>query len=115
MGTFPIYRKGKESGIVIKFMDLKEGYVLKQGTSSYQVGSFHSDWNPYTHECWEPYDYESNPILIKEITPENMELFTTIRLEGISSSTLTKVPNGYVMTSSSGHQVFIKDSQRDFL
>ena len=115
MSTFPIYRRGRKSGIVIKFISEKEGYVIKQGTSSYQVDSFHDDWNPYTHECWEPYDYESSQQTTEEITPETMELFFTLKLSGASSSTLTKVPNGYVMTSSSGHQLFIKDLEKDSL
>lgn len=107
MSTFPIYRKGKISKVVVRFIGLKEGYVVDAGNTTYKVGSLHADWNPYINDCWAPYDYESLPQATEEITPETMDLFATIRLAGISSSTLTKVPNGYVMTSTSGHQVLI--------
>lgn len=115
MSTFPIYRKGKKkSEVVVKFIGIKEGYVIDSGETTYRVGSLHTDWNPYTDDCWEPYDYEDSSNT-EEITPETMELFFTLRLSGASTSTLTKVPNGYVMTSSSGHQLFIKDLEKDSL
>ena len=115
MSTFPMYRKGKVSKVVVKFIGLKEGYVVDAGSATYKVGSLHADWNPYTSDCWEPYDYENSPQATKEITPETMELFFTLRLSGASSSTLTKVPNGYVMTSHSGHQIFIKENTKEIL
>ena len=103
MSTFPIYRKGKVSEVVVKFVDLKEGYVIEQGSSNHKVGSLHTDWNAYTHDCWEHYDYykASQPLKL----PHELELFETYTLA--SNSTLTRVPNGYVMTSTSGHQVLI--------
>ena len=103
MSTFPIYRRGKVTKIVIKFVSLKTGYVVDSGTTYHKVGSLYADWNAYTHDCWEPYDYyeASQPLKL----PHELELFETCTLA--SNSTLTRVPNGYVMTSTSGHQVLI--------
>lgn len=103
MSTFPIYRKGKISKVVVKFIGLKEGYVVDSGNTTHIVGSLHTDWCPYTDVCWVPYDYHkaSQPLKL----PHELELFETCTLA--SNSTLTLVPNGYVMTSTSGHQVLI--------
>ena len=99
--------------MIVKFIASKAGYVIDPGTSGNEIGSLHTDWRSYNEDCWEPYDYEATTVATR--TPDQLELFETIRLTGISSSTLTKVPNGYVMTSSSGHQLFIKDLSKDSL
>ena len=99
METFPIYRKGSVSETVVKFIGIKEGYVIDAGKTTYTVGSLHADWRPCTDVCWVPYDYH------KAFQPHELELFETYTLA--SNSTLTRVPNGYVMTSTSGHQVLI--------
>lgn len=113
MSIYPKYRRSTHSKCVVEFIGPKEGYVVHAGTSNYKIGSLHTDWNHYNdNNCWEPYDYEST---IQKINPENMDLFATIGLSGISSSTLTKVPNGYVMTSHSGHQIFIKGNTKETL
>ena len=113
MSIFPVYRKGKISKTIVKFISPKEGYIVSAGsTDKYKAGYLHKDWNHYNDSCWEPCEYDQT---IKEIVPENMDLFTTILLEGITASTLTKVPNGYVMTSHSGHQIFIKENTKETL
>ena len=113
-GTYPIYRIATDnSGTVVKFIDRDKGYIVDPGTSDYEIGSLHDNWQPHTADCWSHYDYADSTTTTK--TPDHLELFETIRLTGISSSTLTKVPNGYVMTSSSGHQLFIKDLSKDSL
>lgn len=103
MDSFPLYRKGKDSGAIIKFIDDEVGYVVASGSSRYPVGSLHTDWNPYYKDCWEHYDYVEPGTSAK--TPDQLELFETISLN--SSTSITKVPNGYVMTSHSGHQILI--------
>ena len=113
MSTYPIYRNSKRTGTVVKFVDKYKGYVMEPGDARYNIGSLHDDWQPHTADCWEPCDYEATTVATR--TPDQLELFETIRLTGISLSTLTKVPNGYVMTSSSGHQLFIKDLSKDLL
>lgn len=99
--------------MIVKFIASKAGYVIDPGNTTFEIGSLHTDWNSYYDACWEPYDYVEQSVATR--TPDQLELFETIRLTGISSSTLTKVPNGYVMTSSSGHQLFIKDLSKDSL
>lgn len=110
---FPVYRIAKHNKVIVKFIDHDTGYVLDPGTSNYKGGSLHTGWAHYNESCWAPYDYADSDTSTR--TPDQLELFETIRLTGISSSTLTKVPNGYVMTSSSGHQLFIKDLSKDSL
>ena len=46
---------------------------------------------------------------VKSLAP-----FQTVSMDN-STSTLTKVPDGYVMTSHSGHQIFIKENTKDTL
>lgn len=110
---FPVYRIARHNKVIVKFIDHNTGYVLDPGNSNYKVGSLHTDWAHYNESCWSPYDYAGPSVPTR--TPDQLELFETIRLTGISLSTLTKVPNGYVMTSSSGHQLFIKDLSKDSL
>lgn len=110
--TYPIYRKGRKSGVIVKFIGIKEGYVMDQGSSGNKVGSLHKDWNPYNHPCWEPYTYTGSDITPCK-TPDTLELFETTQLN--QTATITKVPNGYVMTSHSGHQLFIKDTPKETL
>lgn len=86
--------------MVVKFVDRKEGYVIHPGTSNNELGSFHTDWRAYYEDCWEPYEYTGSTK-----TPDQLELFESTTIS--SSATITKVPNGYVMTSRSGHQILI--------
>ena len=46
---------------------------------------------------------------VKSLAP-----FQTVSMD-TSSSTLTKVPDGYVMTSHSGHQIFIKETTKEII
>ena len=100
--NYPIYRRGKATKIVVKFIRIKTGYVVESGNTHHIVGTLHTDWLPHTHDCWEPYDYESTT---NSKTPDQLVLFETTNIN--STTTITKVPNGYVMTSHSGHQVLI--------
>lgn len=114
--TAPKYLKNRESGVIVNFTGAKEGYVIEQGNSSHKVGSLHKDWIPYDHPSWEPYYYEDSEITSCK-TPDQLELFEslTIQIGRLKDSTITKVPNGYVMTSHSGHQLFIKDLLKETL
>lgn len=120
-GTYPIYRKSKSSGTVVKFVAKNKGYVMKPGDAMYNIGSLHDDWQPHTANCWEPYDYvdsgDSTTTTTKPKTPDQLELFetTSIKISSLKDTSITRVPNGYVMTSSSGHQLFIKDLSKDSL
>lgn len=117
-GTYPIYRKSKRTGTVVKFVAKNKGYVMKPGDAMYNIGSLHDDWQPHTADCWKPYDYvDSGAITTATKTPDQLELFesTIIKINTLKDSTITRVPNGYVMTSSSGHQLFIKDLSKDSL
>lgn len=122
MSTYPLYRKSKRTGTVVKFVDKNKGYVVEPGDARYNIGSLHDDWQPHTANCWEPYDYvdsgdSTTTTTTKPKTPDQLELFesTIIKINTLKDSTITKVPNGYVMTSSSGHQLFIKDLSKDSL
>ena len=114
---FPVYRIARHNKVIVKFIDNNTGYVLDPGNSNYKGGNLHTDWAHYNDPCWAPYDYEATTTTTTTTTRtiDQLELFETVRLTGISLSTLTKVPNGYVMTSSSGHQLFIKDLSKDAL
>lgn len=114
ISVYPIYKISTDnSKVVVKFVDRNKGYIIDPGTSDYEIGSLHNDWQPHTADYWSPYNYAEQSVATR--TPDQLELFETIRLTGISLSTLTKVPNGYVMTSHSGHQLFIKDLLKDSL
>ena len=118
MSTYPIYRKSKSSGMIVKFIGSKVGYVIDPGTSGNETGSLRTDWRAYNEDCWKPYDYvDSGAITTATKTPDQLELFesTIIKINTLKDSTITRVPNGYVMTSSSGHQLFIKDLSKDSL
>ena len=115
-GTFfPVYRISKGSGVIVKFIDSKVGYVIDPGTSGNEIGSLHTDWKSYNEDCWKPYDYKATTTPTK--TPDQLELFetTSIKISSLKDTSITRVPNGYVMTSSSGHQLFIKDLSKESL
>lgn len=103
--TYPIYRKLKDDDLVVKFIDTSKGYVIRQGSSYDEVGSLRTNWRRYNDDCWEPYDYVDSDAITTTKTPDQLELFESMSIS--SSSTITKVPNGYVMTSYSGHQILI--------
>lgn len=98
----PVYRKSKSTGAIIKFVAPKEGYVVDPGRSHHTVGSLRTDWNSYNHDCWEPYEFTATT---SPKTPDQLVLFETTDIN--PTTAITKVPNGYVMTSHSGHQVLI--------
>ena len=56
-------------------------------------------------QLWTASDLTAVSIPTPTKLPHELELFETCTL--VSKSTLTRVPNGYVMTSTSGHQVLI--------
>ena len=117
MSTFPIYKQSKITGAIIRFIGLTKGMVVESGISSNPLGYKSDDWYPYTDEdTWKDCSEEwlSNNIKTCKGSEESLTLFQTLSMAN-SSSTLTKVPNGYVMTSHSGHQIFIKETIKEVL
>ena len=121
MSTFPIYKQNKRTGMIIRFVDLTEGMVVERGTSSYSEGHKSNDWYPYTDEdtwkdCTLPIWLKEN---VKSLTEsvESLDLFESLTLTNgfYKESIITKVPNGYVMTSHSGHQIFIKENTKEII
>lgn len=93
---------------------------METGSSSYSVGHKSDTWYPYTDKTvWKDCSAErliDNTESCKD-SPETLELFESLTLSSCSykESTVTKVPNGYVMTSHSGHQIFIKETTKEIL
>ena len=121
MSTFPIYKQSRRTGAVIRFVDLTEGTVVASGTSSDSIGYRSIDWNPYTDEdkwkdCAFPIWLGNNIKPCKD-SVESLDLFESLTLSNgaYKESTITKVPNGYVMTSHSGHQIFIKENTKEII
>ena len=51
--TYPIYKKSKSSGMVVKFTGLEDGVVVEAGDGVYQEG-YKSIWKPHTDtSIWE--------------------------------------------------------------
>lgn len=117
MSTFPIYKQSKTTGVIVKFVATNKGEVIDPGRSSYILGEMSGNWAPYTKkDVWQDCSDEwlkENVKTFKEKV-ESLALFQTISMEN-SSSTLTKVPAGYVMTSHSGHQLLIKEHTKEVL
>lgn len=120
MGTFPIYKQSRKTGAVIQFVGLTEGEVVESGTSSDSIGYKSNDWYPYTNEDkwkdWTPVWLRNNIKTCKDRV-ESLDLFESLTLSNglYKESTITKVPNGYVMTSHSGHQIFIKENTKEII
>ena len=118
MVTFPVYKQSKSTGTIVKFVGIEEGVVMEPGpSSSHSVGEKSDGWRPYTNkDTWKDCSAEwlrNNIKSIKE-SVESLTLFQTISMNA-SSSTLTKVPGGYIITSHSGHQLFIKENTKEIL
>lgn len=106
---YPLYKRSKSSGAVVVFTGMSTGTVLHVGRTSYTVGHFSSSWNSHTNSSiWE--DYKLNPEELPNL--EKLSLFESVLVE---TTRYTKVPGGYVLTSHSGHQLFIKDLSKDSL
>lgn len=114
---FPIYKKSKRNSLIVKFVALTSGYVIDPGTTKYPVGAFVSTWTDYDDSViWESYDYsEKDTNSYSAIQELNIFESYVIPINRHKEATITKVPNGYVMTSHSGHQLFIKDSTKETL
>lgn len=53
---YPIYKKSRHTGIVVKFTDIKTGEVMV-GTSRWEKGTISSTWMPHTDTVvWEDFD-----------------------------------------------------------
>ena len=120
MSTFPIYKQSKKAGMIVQFVGLTKGVVVETGTSSYSVGHKSNDWYPYTDEDnWKDCSEEwlRNNIKSCKDSVESLDLFDSLTLFNgfYKESTITKVPNGYVMTSHSGHQIFIKENTKEII
>lgn len=122
MSTFPIYKQSKITGMIVQFVGLNEGTVMETGTSSNPVGYKSNNWyHPYTDEdtwkdCPEEWLIRNNIKSCKD-SVESLDLFDSLTLFNgfYKESTITKVPNGYVMTSHSGHQIFIKENTKEII
>lgn len=121
MSTFPIYKQSRQTGMIVKFVGISEGVVMETGSSSYLVGDKSNNWYPYTDEStWKDCSAEwlrRNNIKSYKGSVESLDLFESLTLSYgfYKESTITKVPNGYVMTSHSGHQIFIKENTKEIL
>lgn len=117
MSTFPIYKQSIRSDMIVKFEGTTRGVVMETGSSSNSVGDKSDTWYPYTDKTiWKDCSAEWLKDNIKSFkeSVESLTLFQTISMNA-SSSTLTKVPGGYVITSHSGHQLFIKEDTKETL
>lgn len=120
MSTFPIYKQSRRSGMIVKFEGTTRGVVMETGSTSYSVGYKRNTWYPYTDKTvWKDCSAErlrDNTESLKG-SPETLDLFDSLTLSNgfYKESTITKVPNGYVMTSHSGHQIFIKENTKETL
>ena len=120
MSTFPIYKQSRRSNMIVKFEGTTRGVVMETGSSSYSVGDKRDTWYPYTDKTvWKDCSAErlrDNTESLKG-SVESLELFESLTLSNgfYKESTITKVPNGYVMTSHSGHQIFIKENTKETL
>lgn len=120
MSTFPIYKQSRRSNMIVKFEGTTRGVVMETGSSSYSVGHKSDTWYPYTDKTiWKDCSAErlrDNETAFKD-SVESLELFESLTLSSgfYKESTITKVPNGYVMTSHSGHQIFIKENTKETL
>lgn len=120
MSTYPIYKQSRRSNMIVKFEGTTRGVVMETGSSSYLVGHKSDTWYPYTDKTvWKDCSAErlrDNTESLKS-SPETLDLFDSLTLSNgfYKESTITKVPNGYVMTSHSGHQIFIKENTKETL
>ena len=122
MSTYPIYKQSRRSNMIVKFEGTTRGVVMETGSSSYSVGHERDTWYPYTDKTvWKDCSAErlrDNTESLKS-SPETLDLFDSLPLSNgfcfYKESTITKVPNGYVMTSHSGHQIFIKENTKEIL
>ena len=120
MSTYPIYKQSRMSNMLVKFEGTTRGVVMETGSSSYSVGDKRNTWYPYTDKTvWKDCSAErlrDNTESLKG-SPETLDLFDSLTLSNgfYKESTITKVPNGYVMTSHSGHQIFIKETTKETL
>ena len=120
MSTYPIYKQSRRSNMIVKFEGTTRGVVMETGSSSYSVGHKSDTWYPYTDKTvWKDCSAEWLKYNIKSFkeSVESLELFESLTLSNdfYKESTVTKVPNGYVMTSHSGHQIFIKENTKETL
>lgn len=108
--------KSRTSGVVVRFDSMDTGEVVDKGKSNYEIG-YTTRWNSLTDiSTWEDCTEEVIRLSRAKYTEKikDLDLFQSTNILG-SSHTLTRVPNGYVMTSHSGHQLFIKDSTKEIL
>lgn len=106
---YPLYKRSKSNGAVVMFTGISTGTVLHVGRSSYTVGYSSSIWGSHTNSSiWE--DYKLSPEELPN--PEKLSLFESVLVE---ATRYTRVPGGYVLTSHSGHQLFVKEAKKETL
>ena len=114
---FPIYKKSKSSSLIVKFIAPTSGYVVDPGTTSHSPGTYITTWVSYSNSAiWESYEYlEKDTNSYSAIQELNIFESYTIPISRLKDAAITKVPNGYVMPSHSGHQLFIKENTKETL
>lgn len=52
--TYPIYKKRKTTGLVVKFDGLESGVVIEKGVGgTWEIGDVSDSWTVHTHEHWQ--------------------------------------------------------------
>lgn len=103
-GTLVVVRKD-ERGSDGRAINQENRYILDYNTTSERYKVTNSD------QWWYPLQFEKIelPNIEGKKSPEELNDYESYLLP--SGSILTKVPTGHVMTSSSGHQLFIPQQQ----
>ncbi len=68
--SYPVFMKSKDSNMIVRFTDLREGKVVVLGKNKlYNLGEIKYNWMPHTDEdTWVLVDYdESNGVVDKQL------------------------------------------------
>lgn len=77
--TYPIYKKSKESGLVVKFTDVCNGEVVIKGNSIWDVGHFSDIFVEHTDkQVWEDWIPPKGWVDPEEITPTTKTVYEWI-------------------------------------
>ena len=101
--TYPIYKKSKTNGVVVKFTDLSCGFIVNRGDTLMDINDYSTTWKPHTTKSqWEDFDFiEPKEEIFKKVLKEQLSATKEPKTKPIQTKTESTIMTKLKTTATS--------------
>ena len=101
--TYPIYKKSKTNGVVVKFTDLSCGFIVNRGDTLMDINDYSTTWKPHTTKSqWEDFDFiEPKEEIFKKVLKEQLSATKEPKTKPIQTKTESTIMTKLKITATS--------------